>query len=109
LRVDPHLLEQAVINLLKNALDAATVVQHPCVVLSCRKDDNCVAIAVQDNGSGLSSEQIESAFIPFFTTKPSGSGIGLSVARQVASALGGQIEVRSSPADGTEFRIILPI
>jgi signal transduction histidine kinase len=108
LRADPHLLEQAIINLLKNALEAVTSTPHPSISLSCRKEDKRIAITVTDNGVGLTAEQIESVFVPFFTTKPRGSGIGLSLARQIAAAHGGQIEVRSTPAEGTELCIVLP-
>lgn len=108
LHVDPQLLEQAIINLLKNALEAVSSTPQPAVSLSCRNEGNHIAIAVTDNGVGLTAEQIESVFVPFFTTKTCGSGIGLSLARQIASALGGQIDVISTPADGTVFRITLP-
>jgi nitrogen fixation/metabolism regulation signal transduction histidine kinase len=107
LHVDPQLLEQAIINLLKNAIEAVVNTPHPAITLSCRREGSCVAITVTDNGVGLTAEQIETIFVPFFTTKPRGSGIGLSLARQIAAAHGGQIEVRSTPTDGTIFRIDL--
>jgi signal transduction histidine kinase len=109
LHVDPQLLEQAIINLLKNALEAVASTPQPAISLSCRKENYHIAIAVTDNGAGLSAEQIESVFVPFFTTKPHGSGIGLSLARQIAAAHGGQIEVTSSPQQGTIFRIALSV
>jgi len=108
LRADPQLLEQAIINLLKNAVEAVSGTDRPAITLSVRDNDSQIAIAVTDSGAGLSAEQIESIFVPFFTTKPRGSGIGLSLARQITAAHGGQIEVKSSPTEGTVFRIILP-
>jgi len=106
--VDPDLLEQAVINLLKNAIDAVAGVTAPSIVLSCRLRDDQVEIAVTDNGLGLTKESRDKLFVPFFTTKPDGSGIGLSVARQIALAHHGQLEARPNPGAGTAFVFVLP-
>jgi len=106
--VDSELLEQAVINLLKNAIDAVAGVTAPSILLSCRLEGDGVEIAVADNGPGIPNEIKDKLFVPFFTTKPGGSGIGLSVARQIALAHHGQLEVRSVQPSGTAFTLVLP-
>lgn len=60
------------------------------------------------NGTGLSAEQVDTVFVPFFMTKPAGSGIGLSVARKIALAHGGQIVIRPNSPRGTILNISLP-
>jgi nitrogen fixation/metabolism regulation signal transduction histidine kinase len=108
---DADLLEQAVINLLRNAVDAASVAskeKRPRVRLACTTRGDEVVIAVADNGPGLDSAEQDRIFVPFFTTKANGKGIGLSLARHVALAHGGRIEVESDSANGTVFSLILP-
>ncbi len=78
------------------------------VRLAVRAEDGGVAITVVDNGPGLAPAEAEAAFTPFFTTKPGGSGIGLSLARQIALAHGGRLEHRPAPRGGAMFRLLLP-
>jgi len=108
IRADPELLEQAVINLLRNSIDAVADSACPTVEVSCHSEDGQAVIEVSDNGRGLSRDQMSQIFIPFFTTKPGGSGIGLSLARQIVLAHGGQIEARENSPKGTVFKLILP-
>jgi nitrogen fixation/metabolism regulation signal transduction histidine kinase len=105
---DADLLNQAVINLLRNAMDAVAAEASPQVNLSCTKSADRIAIAVSDNGPGLPADHLDDIFVPFFTTKQGGSGIGLSLARQIALAHRGQIEVETNAPHGTIFRILLP-
>jgi signal transduction histidine kinase len=63
---------------------------------------------IRDNGPGLTAEQREQIFVPFFTTKPGGSGIGLSLARRIAQAHGGRIAVFANEPRGSVFRLSLP-
>jgi two-component system nitrogen regulation sensor histidine kinase NtrY len=105
---DRDLLEQATINLLKNALDAVSGRPGPTIRLSCRLGDDDVAISVEDNGPGLACDDAETAFVPFFTTKAAGSGIGLTLARQIALAHGGRIEHMRRAPTGAVFRLRLP-
>lgn len=105
--VDPELIEQAVINLIRNAAEAATDAGAPCVTLTCELRDTELVIAVADNGRGLSEQQRDRIFIPFYTTKPDGSGIGLSLARQIAFAHGGRIEYQANSPRGSIFSIVL--
>ena len=105
---DAELLEQALINLLKNALEATQGGEDARVRLVCTAEDGAVVLAVTDNGPGLGAAA-EAAFTPFFTTKPAGAGIGLSLARQIALAHGGRLEHRPLRPRGAAFRIVLPL
>ena len=105
---DPQMLEQAVINLLRNAADAVTGAEQPQIEISCESRDGRVALAIADNGCGIPDARREQIFVPFFTTKTGGSGIGLNLARQVALAHGGQLEVRANSPRGSVFTLTLP-
>ncbi len=108
LAADPDLLEQAAINLLKNAVDAVRDRPGAAVRLSLGLDDELVTLTVADNGPGLPTDDPEGVFVPFFTTKAGGSGIGLAVARQIALAHGGRLEHRPAQPHGAVFQLILP-
>ena len=105
---DPELIEQAVLNLLKNALEAVSARADGRVRLICGREDGMASITVVDNGPGLTPAQAEAVFTPFFTTKPGGSGIRLSLARQIALAHGGRLEHLTPPRGGAAFRLLLP-
>lgn len=99
LTADRTQLEQVLINLVKNACESgATEVQVTM---------NGSEIRIKDNGSGMSPDVIDHAFIPFFTTKPSGTGIGLALCRQIILKHGGTISVDSQEGKGTTFTITL--
>jgi two-component system, NtrC family, nitrogen regulation sensor histidine kinase NtrY len=108
LRADGDLLEQALINLIHNAMDAVAGKERPEVSLYCRLRENECVISVCDNGSGLDGASLERIFIPFFTTKPGGSGIGLSLARQIAHAHHGQLEAAPNESRGATFTLSIP-
>lgn len=106
---DPDLLAQVLINLLRNAAEAA--LDHgpaPCVTLriGARRGPG-VTIEVEDNGPGVPADRMTEIFLPFFTTKARGNGIGLSFARQVVLAHDGEIGVAAGAAGGALFRILL--
>ena len=105
---DPHLLEQAVINLMRNAADSVVNIQDAKIRLSCQLRDDWLAIEVQDNGCGVPEGIRDRIFVPFFTTKTAGSGIGLNVARQVALSHRGRIELRRNEPRGSVFTLLLP-
>jgi len=97
---DEAQISQVFINLIKNAMHAIKNVTNPQIVISAhRKDNGHTQITVQDNGMGISAEIIEQIFVPFFTTKDNGSGIGLSLSRQVMKNHDGSIEVHSLPGN----------
>jgi nitrogen fixation/metabolism regulation signal transduction histidine kinase len=106
---DADLLEQAIINLIRNAAEAAAEADGPAVTVDCELRDGEWVIAVADNGQGLNEQQRERIFVPFYTTKPDGSGIGLSLARQIAFAHRGRIDVEPNDPSGAVFSIVLPV
>ncbi|HEV2702457.1 MAG TPA: ATP-binding protein, partial [Steroidobacteraceae bacterium] len=105
---DADLLEQALINLLRNAAEAVRGQPDARIEVICGLDAGIRFIDVADNGPGLTAAAREQIFIPFFTTKPGGSGIGLSLARRIALCHGGQVSVRDNPPHGSVFRLTLP-
>jgi signal transduction histidine kinase len=100
-RADRALLEQVLVNLVKNAVEALAGNMAPQLHLSGRLEFGKVLIRVRDNGPGISPEEQEQVFIPFFTTKREGSGIGLSLSRQIMTAHGGDIVFASGPSGTT--------
>ena len=103
---DPDLTEQVLINLLLNAIDALSGSERPQIRLSSRMNERGrVEIRVGDNGPGIAPEARAKVFIPFFTTKKEGSGIGLSFSRQVMRLHRGAISVQSQPGTGTVFTL----
>lgn len=92
---DQALLEQVLVNLLRNAAEALTNSTNPHITFSGRLDRDRVLMQVADNGAGIPDHVMEQIFVPFFTTKREGSGIGLSLSRQIMSAHGGEIAVQS--------------
>jgi signal transduction histidine kinase len=109
LEIDTYLIEQVLINLILNAMDACDGTEAGKVqILAQRSESGKPTIRVQDNGSGIPEEIRETIFIPFFSTKKKGSGIGLSLCKQIMTLHGGQIQVRSREGAGTEMRLIFP-
>jgi two-component system, NtrC family, nitrogen regulation sensor histidine kinase NtrY len=103
---DPELIEQVLINLIKNSIETTKGKSDGAIRLSASLDgQGRVVMQVLDNGPGIVSEAIEKIFIPFFTTKESGSGIGLSLSRQIMRLHGGSISVRSVPDEETVFTL----
>jgi C4-dicarboxylate-specific signal transduction histidine kinase len=106
---DPQLLEQAIINLLSNASDAVAGSSQPQIELRCELHEQRILLTVRDNGIGLPPNGQEQIFVPFFTTKPHGSGIGLSLARQIAVAHGGTLDVQAVLPQGLLLMMSLPL
>ena len=106
LSADPEQIEQVLINLLLNAMQALEGRSGPRIDLTSRMDGRGrVVIQVRDNGPGILEEVQKKIFIPFFTTKQDGSGIGLSLSRQMMRLHGGTINVRSRPDVETVFTL----
>jgi PAS domain S-box-containing protein len=106
---DPEALEQVLINLLINATQAAykkdSIIKVHLLNGTRRGDD--LVIEIMDNGIGFDEQTMSRLFEPFFTTKPIGTGIGLYIVKKIIDDLGGRIEVRSRPGEGSIFRVIL--
>lgn len=100
---DKTMIEQVIINLIKNAIQAFDNQLTKKIVITAHDSDGHVIISVKDNGNGIDADALEKIFIPFFTTKKTGSGIGLSLSRQIMRQHGGQISVKSKLGEGTEF------
>ena len=92
-RADPSLLDQLLLNILKNASDAMSDVAAPALLLSANMEYGRVVIRISDNGPGIPDSVVDQIFIPFFTTKRDGSGIGLSLSRQIMTAHRGEIAI----------------
>ena len=106
LRADPQQIEQVLINLLKNAAEALAGRDGGHVVLRGARDDHGkVQIQVIDNGPGIDAAHLDDIFLPFFTTKRSGSGVGLSVSRQIMALNKGMLTVKTAPGAGSEFTL----
>jgi nitrogen fixation/metabolism regulation signal transduction histidine kinase len=109
LHADGHLLEQVLINLVLNAVQALAQIPAPRLSLLAWSDEQeRVVIEVKDNGSGIAADVLESIFIPFFTTRPHGSGIGLSLAKQIMQLHQGSIQVQSVVGAGSAFQLWFP-
>ena len=103
---DPNLVEQALINLVRNAAEALAGRDQPRIDLNAALDRRGrVLIRVQDNGPGILDEVQDRIFIPFFTTRQEGSGIGLSLCRQIMRQHRGAISVQSTPDEETVFTL----
>jgi two-component system nitrogen regulation sensor histidine kinase NtrY len=104
LEVDINLIEQVLINLLVNAIEAVKEIEVPEITLSAyAAPNNKAVIKVGDNGTGMSPEVVDNIFIPFFTTKKNGSGIGLSLCKQIMLLHKGNIQVQSAEGEGSAF------
>lgn len=98
LAADPELIEQALINLLLNALHAVEGQENAKIILLAQLDGRSkTIIQVKDNGCGISKENMDKVFIPFYSTKEGGSGVGLSLSRQIMRMHNGTISVQSEP------------
>ena len=107
LEADINLIEQVLINLLLNAIEAVKDNENKRIILSgSLNNQRRIAIKVADNGPGIEAEVLDKIFIPFFTTKKNGSGIGLSLCKQIMILHKGNIQVQSKEQEGTAFTLI---
>ncbi len=107
LEADTNLVEQVLINLMVNAIEAIKDTPNPHIILSATRSANQkVVIKIADNGSGIPADVLDKIFIPFFSTKKSGSGIGLSLCKQIMMLHKGNVQVQSTEGEGTVFSLL---
>lgn len=106
--VDLDLIDQVLVNLFKNAIEALKNKKQPSIHISTHKTFDQIEMTIMDNGQGIDEETMENIFVPFFTTKSSGSGIGLALSRQIMRAHKGGIKARSTE-QGTYFTLSFPL
>jgi two-component system C4-dicarboxylate transport sensor histidine kinase DctB len=104
-------LEQVLVNLLRNALDALDQAGEKRLIVRVRRVGRQVEIAVRDSGPGIAVESLPRLFEPFYTTKPAGEGLGLGLAisQAIVHAMGGELTAENAPTGGAIFRAILPV
>lgn len=104
-RADKTLIEQVILNLVKNAIEVLTGSHDGIITLEAGKVNMANLITISDNGPGIPKELMDKVFIPFFTTKKKGTGVGLSFARKVMKLHGGQILIHSEINNGTRITL----
>ena len=105
IQADEQMITQVMLNLIKNAVQAVEKIEKAEIIVSVLQNENRILLKVSDNGEGVPSEISDEIFMPFFTTRQKGTGVGLSYSRQVTVMNGGRIEFDSQPGN-TEFRLI---
>jgi nitrogen fixation/metabolism regulation signal transduction histidine kinase len=105
LDTNEELFTQVLVNLIRNAHESMQTSLKKVLKIRAERSANMIRITVADTGSGIADDHLEQIFIPFFTTKEKGAGIGLSLSRQIINRLGGAISVKSDP-EGTEFSLL---
>lgn len=108
LNIDVSLMTQAIINLLRNSLDAISGRSDGRIELTATLSEGRPFLRIEDNGTGVADEIMENLFQPFMTTKPGGSGIGLCLSRQIVRLHGGDLKLMSKKNHGTNVTITLP-
>lgn len=103
--VDPRALQQILINIASNAYDALDGRENPRIVIEVLKASNCIKIRMTDNGCGIPAEKLKRLYSPFFTTKPSGTGMGLVIATKLLSGMGGSLAINTRRGEGTSVEL----
>ena len=104
---DVHQFEMILLNLLRNSFDSFSEDRKDRHVrIRAQRSEHSVLVKVEDNGSGISEELLDQVFVPFFSTKENGSGIGLSLVRQIMNNHEGFIRLESVPGEGTVVTLI---
>ncbi len=108
-KFDKIKLNQAILNIIKNALDISKKDTNVEILVDNQDNDDMVHIKIQDQGEGISPENKEKIFTPYFSTKERGTGLGLAQARKIMEAHGGSLNIISTSPNGTIFGLTLPI
>ena len=106
LYIDTHLIEQVLINLIINARDACIKKQDARIIVSAENSRENIQIKVKDNGKGIPAKILDTIFVPFYSTKKTGSGIGLSLSKQIMMLHNGRIQVQSEEGKGAVMSLI---
>ena len=106
LNIDTHLIEQVLINLIINARDACENRPSSRIIVSAEKFRDGIQIKVTDNGKGIPLEILDTIFVPFFSTKKTGSGIGLSLSKQIMMLHNARLQVQSEEGKGTVMSLL---
>ena len=107
---DCSLMEQSLLNLVKNAIQAMPEDRKdPLIIISTYMESDMVKISVQDNGCGMTEDQMSKIFEPYYTTKSSGTGLGLTVLFKIMKQHGGDVVVHSTYGEGSEFILQVPV
>ena len=106
INIDERLIEQVLINLVKNSLEALADTPRASITLSAWKEEGRSYLAVADNGRGITADQLDHIFIPFYSTREEGNGVGLSFAQHIMRLHRGRIHVSSIPGEGSEFQMV---
>jgi signal transduction histidine kinase len=106
IEIDSFNLQRAIINLINNAIEASPKGQH--VIIRTETEKNHVGVRVEDFGSGMDRETLENIFVPFYSKKNRGSGLGMAIVKKIVDGHDGKIQVKSQPGLGTEVMIELP-
>lgn len=107
IEIDAQRIKQVLFNLIVNAIEAMP--QGGSLTFTTQKKKNSVKLQIEDTGKGIPDEELKNLFIPFYTTKPKGSGLGLAVSKKIIADHKGTIEVQSQVNMGTKFSIVLPL
>ena len=104
-------LQQVLLNLISNSLDAMENGQavREILIRTSRKDADTIMVAVKDSGCGIPAQNMSKLFTHFFTSKPDGLGMGLSISRSIIESHGGRLNVENNPDRGATFSFIIPI
>ncbi len=106
IKMDSKLIEQVIINLINNSIHALKGRENPIINISCSVESDKTIILITDNGKGIEEKILNQIFIPFYTTKKNGSGIGLSLSKNILKKHGGNLLVNSDPGVFTTFSLV---
>ena len=106
--VDGQRLRQVFANVVKNALEATERRPGGRVEVSLSARSGAAVVEVADNGIGMAPEHRDKIFLPFYTTKPTGTGLGMAIVKKIMDLHGGEIEIESAPGRGTSVRLVIP-
>ena len=105
---DPRVLQQVMLNIVANAVDALAGRENPTIIISTQRKSNCIWINVEDNGEGIPRDEQLNLFKPFYTTKPHGTGLGLVITKKMLSRMNSRIGIVSLEGGGATVTISIP-